>query len=153
MPIESRPGTGGLPPASRPLAAGLSPPSSRSAATNRASSRWNGNSATGRRCKDLYKALLKQAGGPDDPAAQAAVLAAAEQTVLAELARSACLANGGLTKLNLEMAIRDENLAARTRKRLGFDKPVSSKRTGPTLDDIKARYSAPATTATGETAK
>jgi hypothetical protein len=132
----------------RSLAAGLPPASSRSAATNRPGSRWNANTATGRRCRDLYKAYMKQAGNPDDPAAQAAILAAAETVVLAEVARKDSL--NGMTAVNVELVVRLENLAARSLRRLKLDKPVSSKRAGPSMDDIKARY-APASPATGET--
>jgi hypothetical protein len=141
--------TAALPAASRPPAAGVPLPSSRSAATNRPASRWNSNTASGRRCRDLYKSYLKQAGSPTEPAAQAAVMALAEQIVIAEQARSACLADGGMTKLNLELVIRAENLANRTLKRLKLDK-LDSKRTGPSLDDIKARYSASAAPTNGE---
>lgn len=125
-------------PTNRPGAAGLPPASSRSAATNRPASRWNANTAIGRRCRDLYRSYLKQAGNPDDPAAQAAILAAAEQTVLAEIARQDCLS--GMTSVNVELTIRLENMAARSLRRLKLDKLVSSKRAGPSMDDIKARY-------------
>ena len=137
-------------PSDRPPVAGQSPASSRSAATNSPSSRWRKNTATGRRCRDLYKAYLKRAGNPADADTQAAILAAAEQTVLAEMARLDLIA--GMNGVNLELVIRAENLANRTRKNLGLDKSNSSKkRTGPSLDDIKVRYSAPAAPATGET--
>jgi hypothetical protein len=113
-------------------------------------SRWSGRTSLGRRCKDLYRAFSKQAGSPTDPAAQAGIMALAEQTVISELARSECLADGGMTKINLELVVRTENLANRTMRRLGLGKPVSSKRTGPTLDEIRARYAAPATGETGK---
>src|SRR5438105_4510113 len=112
----------------RTPAAGMPPASSRAAATNRATSRWDGNSAQGRRCRDLFKSYFLQAGKPDEPAAQAAITALAEQVALAELARAECLAAGGLTKISLEMVIRAENLANRTLKRLKLDKPVTPKR-------------------------
>lgn len=118
----------GLPPASRPPTADVPPASSRSAATNRPASRWNSNTAQGRRCRDLFKAYSRQLGNPDDPATQAAIAAAAEQTVLAEIARSECLADGGMTKISFELVIRAENLANRTLKRLKLDKPVLAPR-------------------------
>ena len=110
----------------RPLAAGLPPASSRSAATNRPASRWNANTAHGRRCRDLFKSFLKQAGDPGEPATQAAITALAEQIVIAEQARADCLAEGGLTKIGLELVIRAENLANRTLKRLKLDKVTPS---------------------------
>jgi hypothetical protein len=142
----------------RTVIAGASPPdrslvagrSQASAQTNTPMSRWNGRSALGRRCKDLFRSYWKQAGNPTEPATQAAIMSLAEQTVISELARSDCLADGGMTKINLELVIRAENLANRTLRRLKLDKSVSSKRAGPTLEDIKARYSAPAAPATGE---
>jgi hypothetical protein len=148
MPVD-RPGAVGESSASRRPTVALSSARSRSAATNRPQARWNGNSVVGRRCRDLYKAYLKQLGYPDDPAAQAAILAAAEQTVLAEIARQDCLS--AMTAVNVELVVRLENMAARSLRRLKLDKPVSSKRAGPSLDDIKARYSAPAAPATDET--
>jgi hypothetical protein len=131
-------------PPDRAPVAGISPPSSKAAATNSPASRWKGNTRTGRRCRDLFRAFMAQAGNPDDPAMQAAILAASEQTVLAEIARSECLADGGMTKNSLELVIRAENLASRTLRRLKLDKPVSTKRTGPSLADIRAKYATPA---------
>jgi hypothetical protein len=69
--------------------------------------------------------------------------------VLAELARAEALAPGGLTSISLPLVIRAENLANRTLKRLGLAKPTCSKRVGPSLQDVKARY-AQAPTTTGE---
>lgn len=66
---------------------------------------------------------------------QAAILSAAEQTVLAELARGECLAPGGLTKINLELVIRAENLANRTLKRLKLDKVTPSTKGKPSWRD------------------
>jgi hypothetical protein len=119
-------------PSDRRPPAGVPPASSRSAASNRPTSRWNANTAHGRRCRDLFKSFLKQAGDPTEPATQAAITALAEQIVIAEQARADCLAPGGLTKIapggktNLELAIRAENLANRTLKRLKLDKVTSS---------------------------
>lgn len=134
-------------PPNRPGTVAESSARSRSAATNSPASRWNKNTATGRRCRDLFWSFMSRLGTPTDPAAQASILAAAEQVVISELARSECLS--GLNGMNMQLMIRAENLAARTLKRLGLEKPVSSKRAGPSLQDIKARY-APAPTATDE---
>ena len=51
----------------RPGAAGLPPASSRSAATNRPASRWNANTATGRRCRDLFRGYMRALGEPTAP--------------------------------------------------------------------------------------
>jgi hypothetical protein len=112
--------------ASRPPADGVPSSRSTSSITNRATSRWNGNTAHGRRCRDLFKSFLKQAGDPSEPATQAAITALVEQIVIAEQARADCLAEGGLTKIGLELVIRAENLANRTLKRLKLDKVTAS---------------------------
>jgi hypothetical protein len=116
------------PPGSRTVTAAPPPASSRAAATNRPASRWDTNTKTGRRCRDLYKSYLKALGNPDDPATQAAVMACAEQVVIAERARSELLVAGSTTKTGLELVIRAENLANRTLKRLKLDKPVTAPR-------------------------
>jgi hypothetical protein len=125
-------------------------PSARSASsvTNRATSRWNANTTVGRRARDLFKAYFRQLGQPDDAGTQAAILAAAEKVVLAEMAREDCLK--GMTAISVELVVRLENLAARSLRSLKLDKPVSTKRAAPTLEDIKARYATPAT---GETSQ
>jgi hypothetical protein len=118
----NRPGAAGTPPANRPPAVALSSARSRSAATNRPASRWNANTPTGRRCRDLYRAYLGQLGNPADPATQALVLAAAESVVLAEIARQDCLR--GLNGMTAELMIRLENTANRSLRRIGLNKPV-----------------------------
>jgi hypothetical protein len=77
-------------------------------------------------------------------------MALSEQVVIAELARAACLVDGGMNSLNLALVIRCENLANRTLRRLKLDQPISSKRAGPSLDDIRARYAAPVTGEAGK---
>jgi hypothetical protein len=76
----------------------------------------------------LYRTYVAQLGNPTDAATQAAILSAAEQIVISELARAECLAPGGMNKINLEMVIRAENLANRTLKKLKLDKPVTAPR-------------------------
>jgi hypothetical protein len=107
-------------PIDRPSAAGLPPASSRSAATNRPASRFNANTATGRRCRDLFRGYLSQLGSPADAPTQALVLSAAEAIVLAEIARKDCLA--GMNGMNAELMIRLENTANRALRRLGLAK-------------------------------
>ncbi len=70
----------------------------------------------------MFRSYLKQAGSPTEPATHAAIMALAEQIVIAEQARAECLTDGGLTKISLELVIRAENLANRTLRRLKLDK-------------------------------
>src|SRR5262245_43935739 len=91
--------------------AGPSPASSRSAATNRPSSRWSLKTSHGRRCRDLFKGYMAQLGNPTDVPTIALAIAAAEAIVLAEEARKECLA-GGLNGISAELMIRCENTAA-----------------------------------------
>jgi hypothetical protein len=116
----------------RPGAAGLPPASSRSAATNRPASRWNANTATGRRCRDLFRGYMRALGEPTDEPTVALAIAAAEAVVLAEQARQECLA--GMTGVNAELTIRFENAAARALRRIGLAK-ATPKASGP---DLKA---------------
>lgn len=92
-----------------------------SAATNRPASRWNLKTASGRRCRDLFRGYLAQLGNPTDAPTLALIVAAAEAIVLAEDARKECLA-GGLNGLNAELMIRCENTAARALRRLGLNR-------------------------------
>lgn len=131
MPSD-RPGIDGRSQADRTPTAGRS---QANATTNAPLSRWSGRSACGRRCRDLFRSYLKQAGSPTEPAAQAAIMALAEQIVIAEQARAECLRDGGLTKISLELVIRAENLANRTLKRLKLDKPAPSTKGKPSWRD------------------
>jgi hypothetical protein len=100
--------------------AGLPPAASRSAATNRPASRWNANSAGGRRCRDLFGSYMRALGSPTDEGTVALVIAAAEAVALAETARQDCLS--GMTAINVELMIRLENTAARSLRRMGLNK-------------------------------
>jgi hypothetical protein len=91
------------------------PLTSRSATTNKPLRRANGNTAAGRRIRDLYRAFIAGVSNPDD-ACRAQVLAAAELQVLAENARAELLAGQG----DIEQIVRLENLANRAVKRLGI---------------------------------
>jgi hypothetical protein len=138
-----------MPADNRPPAAAKPSARSAAAATNSPTSRWNGNTSTGRRARDLFRSYLKQAGSPSDPGAQAAIAALSEQVVIAEQARAMVLADGGMTMSNLALVVRCENLANRTLRRLKLDQPVS-KRAGSSLDAIKAKYAQPATDEPGK---
>ena len=99
-----RPVTDGLPSASRPGADAKPSARSRSAATNRPASRWNSNSAGGRRCRDLFRGYMRALGSPADEPTVALAIAAAEAVALAETARQDCLS--GMTAINVELMIR-----------------------------------------------
>lgn len=130
-------------PADRTPAAPMPPASSRSAATNRPASRWNANTASGRRCRDLFLAYVKQLGGPADAPTQALAIAAAEAVVLAEAAREDCLR--GMNGINAELMIRLENTANRALRRLGLAKaapPPPRKSFAERLAETEARAAA-----------
>ncbi|GAA0024113.1 hypothetical protein BDS110ZK23_20570 [Bradyrhizobium diazoefficiens] len=95
-------------------------PTGNSEITNSPLSRWNGNTATGRRARDLFRAYLSTLGNPADTPTLALVLAAAEQTVIAENARRDHLEG----KLVLSEVVRAEGMAARALRRVGLNKPV-----------------------------
>jgi hypothetical protein len=98
------------------LAAEALAPRQRSAVTNGPMRRVNGNTAAGRRCRDLYRAFLQHMTNPADTIAQANALNAAELTVAAENARTKLLAGAG----DIEQIVRLENLANRAVRRLGL---------------------------------
>lgn len=95
-------------------------PTGNSEITNSPLSRWNGNTATGRRARDLFRAYLSTLGNPADTPTLALVLAAAEQTVIAENARRDHLDG----KLVLSEVVRAEGMAARALRRVGLNKPL-----------------------------
>jgi hypothetical protein len=107
-------------PADRTPIGGSAPRNNRSAATNRPSSRWNLKTASGRRCRDLYRGYMTQLGNPTDAPTVALAIAAAEAIVLAEDARQECLA--GMNGLNAAQMVRCENSAARALRRLGLNR-------------------------------
>jgi hypothetical protein len=108
------------------------PLTSRSATTNKPLRRANGNTAAGRRVRDLYRALLAGMSNPDD-VRRAQALAAAELTVAAENARAELLAGQG----DVEQIVRLENLANRAVKRLGLQAATAPQ--GPTLAEHLAK--------------
>jgi hypothetical protein len=101
--------------AARP-AADARAPRQRSAVTNGPMRRTSGNTAAGRRVRDLYRAFLQHMTNPADTIAQANALNAAELTVAAENARTKLLAGQG----DIEQIVRLENLANRAVRRLGI---------------------------------
>src|SRR5262245_47936357 len=95
------------------------PLTSRSRTTNRPlHKRVNGNTAAGRRVRDLYRAFLERMGNPADPISQANALNAAELAVAVEQQRLAA-ARG--EPVDIDALVRLSNLADRATKRLGLD--------------------------------
>ena len=92
------------------------PPASRSATTNKPLRRVNGNTAAGRRVRDLYRAFLA-AMSRADTIAQASALNAAELAVAVEQARLAA-ARG--EAVDIDALVRLSNLADRAVRRLGI---------------------------------
>jgi hypothetical protein len=84
--------------------------------TNRPLARANGNTASGRRIRDLYRALMVAMGNPTDTLAQANALAAAELRAASEAARSRLLAGDG----DADQVVRLEGAADRAERRLGI---------------------------------
>jgi hypothetical protein len=80
------------------------------------SARASLNTSQGRRVADLYRSYQRALGDPTDAVAQANVLAAAELTVAAEMARVELLAG----KADVDQLVKLENLAARAIRRLGI---------------------------------
>jgi len=99
--------------------------------------RADGRTPQGRRVRDLFRSYLGALGSPNDPGAQAAVLAAAELVVAAETARAALLAGTG----DVDQVVRLENLSARAIRKLGI-KGAAAK--GPSLAEHLAARAAEA---------
>ena len=106
----------------------------RSRTTNEPLRRANGNTAAGRRVRDLYRAFLAVMGNPVDPISQASALNAAELAVAVEQQRLAAARGDAL---DIDALVRLSNLADRAVKRLGLPAaPV--KASGPTLESYLA---------------
>lgn len=88
-----------------------------SATTNKPLRRANGNTANGRRVRDLYRAFLERMGDPAYTIVQANVLNAAELVVAVEQARLAA-ARG--EAVDIDALVRLSNLADRAVRRLGI---------------------------------
>jgi hypothetical protein len=151
MTDESRPDRPASDGAIAPVAATNARRSSRdrnnSAITNDPTSRWDLKTATGRRCRDLYREYSRQLGSPTDAGSKALIMAAAEKVALAEIARERCFVDP--SKATFNDVVRMETKAAGALKALKLDKTVS-KRAGSSLDAIKAKYAAPATDEAGK---
>lgn len=89
----------------------------RAAVTNNPLRRASGNTAAGRRVRDLYRAYLEAMGNPADAVAQADALAAAELKVAAEEARGRLLSG---ETADVDQVVRIENLAHRASRKLGI---------------------------------
>jgi hypothetical protein len=99
--------------------AGDIPAGSRSRITNAPLRRANGNTAEGRRIRDLARAYLAQVDSPTDPIVQADVMAAAENKALAEAMRLRALQGDQIDHAVLGQV---ENRARRAEARLGIGK-------------------------------
>jgi hypothetical protein len=106
-----------------------------------ARSRWDLKSSRGRRCRDLYRSCMRLIGNPVEPTRQAQAMGAAEQLVLAEIAREASLADP--TDKKIDLAIKTEKAARHALDALGIEKPTDKPMT--MADALQARgYSPPA---------
>jgi hypothetical protein len=105
------------------------PPLFRAQVTNKATKRFNKNTALGRRLNDLYRALLNAIGNPTSTLAHAHCLRAAELRVLAEDARAKLLAGDG----DPDTVVRLEGAADRAERKLGLDQRKREQARGPTL--------------------
>jgi hypothetical protein len=99
--------------------AGSVPADCRSRITNNPLRRANGNTAEGRRIRDLARAYLAQVENPNDPIVQADVIAAAENKALAEAMRLRALRGEEIDHAVLGQV---ENRARRAEARLGIGK-------------------------------
>jgi hypothetical protein len=107
----------------------------RSHRTNNPLSGIASNSVQGRRVADLVRAYLRQLGQPSDVRIQAQAIACAELAVLAEVTRTAALANGMPDVNLLDQVIRLEAAAGRAQRKLGLDTPPK-KSGGSSLGDL-----------------
>jgi hypothetical protein len=90
----------------------------RSRTTNDPSSRFDLNSAEGRRARDLYEGYVALMGNPSDTIALSNALAAAELKARAELSRKS-------PDVDPDVLVRLENLAHRAERKLGI-KPAAA---------------------------
>ena len=94
------------------------PTARRSRTTNKPLTRANGNTAAGRRVRDLYRGFMRGIGNPADVIAQAHALHAAELLVAVEQTRLRA-ARG--EPVDVDALVRLSNLADRAAKRLRLD--------------------------------
>jgi hypothetical protein len=107
----------------------------RSAVTARPEARLNGNSAAGRRTRDLFKAIMERLGNPVCVLMQADVLALAELKVAAEIARKRLLEDPDRGANN---TVRLENMIRRSEVRVGLV-PGGTAKEPETLEEYLAR--------------
>jgi len=93
----------------------------RSAVTTRPAARLDGNSAVGRRVRDLFSAIMKRLGDPVDPIIAADALAWSELKTAAEVARADLLEGKGRSS---NECVRLENLTRRAAISVGLESAV-----------------------------
>jgi hypothetical protein len=96
----------------------------RSSVTTRPDARLDGNSAVGRRVRDLFRAVMTRLGNPTDPMIVADCLALVELKAAAEVARAALL-EGKVSSSN--ELVRLENLVRRAEARVGLEPGAATK--------------------------
>jgi hypothetical protein len=92
----------------------------------------DGRSATGKRVRDLFRALMTRWGDPDDVVPQADIMALAELKTAAETARARLLE--GKDQSSNE-CVRLENLVRRAEARVGLEPGATTKAEG-TWEDL-----------------
>jgi hypothetical protein len=123
-PLADRPPIDAATPLDSRSIATASPALSSAAVTNNAVKRWDAKSPQGRRCRDLFKSLMRLVGSPPEPARQALCISAAELMVLAEVSREASLKQ--TTAKHIEAAFKAEKAMRHALAALGVDKPPSA---------------------------
>jgi hypothetical protein len=98
-------------------------PFGRARITRKPLSKWNGNTATGKRVRDLFRSLMAAAGNPADPVMQAHVLGLAELTVAVEVQRAKAVAG---QDVDLVSMTRMQNIVHRELRRLGIKTAATS---------------------------
>jgi hypothetical protein len=96
-----------------------------------------------RRARALAREFVEAIGGHPAPHELIMIRSAAELTAVAEKVRAALLA--GDTAVTLNDLVRSENAMARAIRALNIP-ATAAKPSGPSLQDIAARYATPATT-------
>lgn len=136
--MTDRPPIAGTSPADRPRIDAASPPDgpviatpspalSSAAITNNAAKRWDAKTLQGRRCRDLFRSLMRMVGNPPEPARQALCISAAELMVLAEATREVSLKDPA--SRNADSAFKAEKAMRHALSALGIDKPPSGDET------------------------
>jgi hypothetical protein len=95
----------------------VKPPYGRAKITNKPLSKWDGNTAIGRRVRDLFRAIAKAAGDPVDVVSQTNILAIAETIAAIETQRAKAVKG---EDVDLAVLTRMQNAVSREIKRLGI---------------------------------